>query len=182
MSTTGQLLVAAPILEDPNFARTVVLVLDHDDDGAIGVVLNRPSDMTVDGALAPWASHIAAPRVVFGGGPVEPTAIVAVGRATVAAATDDWSPIFDRVRLVSLDVEPDDMTPELERLRIFAGYAGWGPGQLDEELAADAWFPVPPTPGDVFTAQPDDLWSTVLRRQPDRLRLFATYPLNPSLN
>ncbi len=182
MSTTGQLLVAAPTLEDPNFARTVVLMLDHDDEGAIGIVLNRPSDMTIDGPLAPWAAHVTAPRVVFGGGPVEPTAIVAVGSATHLPETDVWTPIFDHVRLVSLDINPDEVSGELTRLRIFAGYAGWGPRQLDEELASNAWFTVTATEADVFSSRPDDLWSDVLRRQPGRLRLLATFPTNPSLN
>ncbi|MEX2504226.1 MAG: YqgE/AlgH family protein [Egicoccus sp.] len=180
---TGRLLVATPALEDPNFERTVVLILDHDEDGALGVVLNRTSDLAVDEALVGWADLVAKPPVVFGGGPVEPTAIVALGRATASVPADEVvSPRLDRVRLVDLAADPALAAADLDRVRVFAGYAGWGPGQLEVEVDAGAWFTVDADPGDVFTAEPARLWQAVLRRQPDELALFSTFPADPSLN
>ncbi|MFA9431505.1 YqgE/AlgH family protein [Egicoccus sp. AB-alg2] len=180
---TGRLLVATPALEDPNFARSVVLVLDHDDDGALGVVLNRASDLAVDDTLTGWSDLVASPPVVFGGGPVEPTAVVALGRAHAAVPADEgFSTRLDRVRLVDLADDPVLAATDLERVRVFAGYAGWGPGQLESEIDAGAWFTVDAEPTDVFTHQPDRLWQAVLRRQRDELALFSTFPADPSLN
>ncbi|GGI03287.1 YqgE/AlgH family protein [Egicoccus halophilus] len=181
---TGRLVVATPALDDPNFERAVVLVLDHDPDGALGVVLNRASDLTVDDAMLPgWRDLVASPPVVFGGGPVEPNAIVALGRATAAVPADEGlSPRLDRIRLVDLDTDPVLAAVELERVRVFAGYAGWGPGQLELEVDAGAWFTLDADPRDVFTADPQRLWQDVLRRQPGELALFSTYPDDPSLN
>jgi len=180
---TGRLLVATPALEDANFTRSVILVLDHDDDGALGVVLNRASDLTVDETVVGWGDLVGVPPVVFGGGPVEPTAVVALGRARVAVPGDQgFSDRLDRVQLVDLGDDPALAAAHLERVRVFAGYAGWGPGQLEGEIDAGAWFTVDAEPGDVFTHDPDRLWQSVLRRQPDELALFATFPADPSLN
>lgn len=180
---TGRLLVATPALEDPNFERTVVLILDHDDDGALGVVLNRASELSVDEALAGWSDLVARPQVVFGGGPVEPTAIVALGRATASVPADEGvSARLDRIRLVDLGEDPVLAAADLERVRVFAGYAGWGPGQLELEVDAGAWFTIDADPADVFTADPERLWQAVLRRQPDELALFSTFPADPSQN
>ena len=180
---TGRLLVATPALEDPNFERAVVLILDHDEDGALGVVLNRISDLAVDEALSGWVDLVAAPPVVFGGGPVEPTAIVALGRATAnVPAETGLSPRLDRIRLVDLGDDPVLAAADLERVRVFAGYAGWGPGQLETEVDVGAWFTVDADPADVFTSDPDRLWHRVLRRQPDELALFSTFPADPSQN
>jgi putative transcriptional regulator len=179
---TGRLLVATPALEDPTFVRAVVLVLDHDDDGALGVVLNRASAVPVEDALGGWVDLAATPPVVFGGGPVEPTAVVALGRCTAGVAPDGWTPILDRVRLVDLDADPVLSAADLDHVRVFAGYAGWAPGQLENEIDVGAWFTVDADPSDVFTDDPDGLWHQVLRRQPDELALFSTYPADPSLN
>lgn len=179
---TGRLLVATPALEDPNFERVVIFVLDHDEDGALGVVLNRASAVTVDDTLPPWVDLAAEPPVVFGGGPVEPTAVVALGRALEGVAPDGWSPILDRIRLVDLDADPMLAATDLEHVRLFAGYAGWAPGQLEDEIDEGAWFVVDAEPDDVFTHDPDGLWHSVLRRQPDELALLATFPADPSLN
>ncbi|MFP4310606.1 MAG: YqgE/AlgH family protein [Nitriliruptoraceae bacterium] len=179
---TGRLLVAAPALDDPNFERSVVLILDHDEDGAIGVVLNRASSVPVHETLADWADLAAAPSVVFGGGPVEPTAVVALGVATPVATPDTGAAILGRVRLVDLDQDPVEAAGELEQVRIFAGYAGWAPDQLEDEIAKGAWFPVDAETEDVFTDDPTGLWHAVLRRQPGHLRLLATYPADPTLN
>jgi putative transcriptional regulator len=179
---TGRLVVATPALEDPNFERAVVLVLDHDEDGALGIVLNRASGVPVREAVSPWVELAASPPVVFGGGPVEPTAIVALGHATPGVAPDGSTPILDRVRLVDLDTDPVLAAADLQHVRVFAGYAGWAPGQLESEILQGAWFTVDATPADVFTDDPDDLWHTVLRRQPDELALFATFPSDPTMN
>lgn len=179
---TGRLLVASPTIDEPTFARTVVLVLDHDEDGALGVVLNRASAVEVTDALAPWASLAAAPPVVFGGGPVEPTAVVALGDTRPGPPSDGATLILDRVRLVDLDQDPALAAADLQQVRLFAGYAGWAPDQLEDELADGAWFPVPASAEDVFTRAPDGLWKAVLRRQPGPLRLLSTYPVDPSRN
>lgn len=179
---TGKLLVATPALEDPNFDRVVILVLDHDEDGALGVVLNRASEVPVDDALERWVDLAAQPRVVFGGGPVEPTAVVALGRAVDGAPPDGTTTVLERIRLVDLDTDPVIAAADLEHVRVFAGYAGWAPGQLEDEVLQGAWFPVDGTAGDVFTDAPDQLWRDVLRRQPDELKLLATFPDDPSMN
>jgi putative transcriptional regulator len=179
---TGQLVVATPLLDDPNFHRTVVLVLDHDEDGALGVVLNRASSVPVRDTLEDWVELVADPPVVFGGGPVEPTAVVALGRAAPDRPTDGTTAILERIQLVNLDDDPMLVALDLERLRIFAGYAGWAPGQLELEIAQGAWFPVVADPGDVFTTDPASLWHTVLGRQSGDLKLFATFPEDPTLN
>ena len=179
---TGRLLVASPALADGNFDRAVVFVLDHDEEGALGVVLNRASAVTVGETLDGWNDLAADPPVLFGGGPVEPTAIVALGRATASVAPDGWTPIIERIRLVDLDTDPVLAAADLERVRVFAGYAGWAPGQLEEEIEQGAWFPVDAEPSDVFTDDPEALWHTVLARQPGELRLLATFPEDPSMN
>jgi len=179
---SGRLLVAAPALDDPNFDRAVVLVLDHDEDGALGVVLNRPSSVLVADTLEDWTALAASPPVVFGGGPVEPTAVVALGAATSVVTPDVGPPILDRIRLVDLDDDPTVAAADLEHVRIFAGYAGWAPDQLEDEIELGAWFPVDAEAGDVFSADPRGLWHAVLRRQPDGLRLLATFPEDPTLN
>lgn len=185
-SLTGHLLVALPALEDPNFERSVILVLDHDEDGALGVVLNRASDVPLSEALSDWSLLAASPQVVFGGGPVEPTAVVALGHEAsdvpvpegriVHGGEDGLGP----VRLVDVSVGPP--LGEVAEVRIFAGYAGWAPGQLEAEIDQGAWASVPALAEDVFTRDPDRLWSTVLARQPGRLRLLASFPDDPALN
>lgn len=179
---TGRLLVATPALDDPNFERVVILVLDHDEEGALGVVLNRASAVPVRETLEEWADLAAAPRVVFGGGPVEPTAVVALGRATPEQAPDGGTRILERIRLVDLDTDPVLAAGDLERVRVFAGYTGWAPEQLEDEIAQGAWFALDAEPGDVFTDDPEGLWHAVLRRQPGELRLLATFPPDPGLN
>ncbi len=179
---TGRILLATPALDDPNFERAVILVLDHDEDGALGVVLNKASQVEVGDTLEGWVELAADPAVVFGGGPVEPTAIVALGSSSVGVAPDGWTPILERIRLVDLDQDPALAAADLDHVRVFAGYAGWAPGQLEDEILQGAWFALDAQPGDVFTDAPDGLWRTVLRRQPDELRLLATFPADPSLN
>ena len=180
----GRLLAATPLLEDPNFDRTVVLLLDHDDDGALGVVINRPSKVRVADVLGDWADVAADPPVVFGGGPVEPTALVAIGRANPDAVemADGWTPIFERLRLVDLEDDPALAQRGLSQLRIFSGYSGWGPGDLETEIAQGAWFPLDAEPEDAFSDNPDRLWRDVLGRQDSLVKMYATYPEDPTWN
>mgnify|MGYP001544219426 CR=1 FL=1 len=177
---TGRLLVAMPALDDPNFARAVVFVIDHDEEGALGVVLNRASDVPVSDAVDRFEALVPAPDVLFGGGPVEPDALVAIGRSRRPAPGD--MTIVEGLQLVDLDEDPFELGAEIEQVRVFAGYAGWAPGQLEQELWQGAWIAVDAEAGDVFTTTPATLWSDVLGRQRGALRLLAAYPEDPTLN
>ena len=181
---TGQLLVASPTLSDPNFARAVVLVLDHDDDGALGVVLDRPSDLAVEEVLPDWATLVEPPPQLFAGGPVSTGSAlgVAVLAPGTAAAPLGWRRVFGDTGLLDLDTPMEVLTDALAGVRIFAGYSGWSPGQLEAEVAEGAWFVVGAEPGDLLTGSPAQLWATVLRRQRGRLALLATYPADPMQN
>ena len=175
----GRLLVALPPLVDENFDRTVVLVLEHGDGGALGVVLNRPGDRPVDDLLSPWASRTSTPAVFFEGGPVETESIIGVATRADAAevsAGDYWAPIVDGIGTVDLSVPPDEHDPPIEHVRLFVGYAGWAPSQLEGELRAGAWIVADFQPGDLFAAEPDGLWRDVLRRQGGRIAWMANYP------
>lgn len=178
---TGRLLVAMPTLEDPAFARAVVLLIDHDEDGALGVVLNRASQVPVSEATDALIDLVSAPGVLFGGGPVEPDALVAIGRPQDGAARSETT-FVDGLRLVDLDQDPLLAGSELSQVRLFAGYAGWAPGQLEHELWHGAWAVVDSRPGDVFTSRPDTLWQDVLARQPGRIRLLAGFPPDLRVN
>ena len=177
--TRGALLVATPLLTDPHFERTVILMLEHTEEGALGLVLNRPSELPAVSALPEWADRAADPEVVFGGGPVQPGAAFVLSERPDTRRVDGFAAVFEQVGVVDLGgVVPHD----LGRTRVFSGYAGWSPGQLEGELAEDAWWVVDADPEDVFFAVPDDLWRTVLRRQTDRLSWFADYPDDPANN
>jgi putative transcriptional regulator len=181
--TTGQLLVATPQIEEGVFSRSVVLVLHHGDDGAQGVVLNRPIDADVDDVLPGWEQHASHPAKVFQGGPVQLDSALGL----VAVPGDSPEPtgvrrLFGSVALVDLDTPPVLVVDELSGLRIFAGYAGWSPGQLEQEIETGSWWVVDTESGDAFTDAPEGLWQRVLRRQPDPLRWVAWYPSDPTLN
>ena len=179
---TGRLLVATPTLGDPNFARAVILVLDHDDDGTLGVVINRPTTVPVGEVLPPWSSHAVTPGVVFQGGPVALDSALGLARVSGDGEPLGWRRVAGTLGLIDLDAPPEVLAGELAGLRIFAGYAGWGPGQLQGELEAGAWYVVSAEVGDAFTSEPDQLWRAVLRRQRGDLAFVATYPDDPSLN
>ncbi|MFE4455289.1 YqgE/AlgH family protein [Streptomyces sp. NPDC056796] len=201
-SLTGRLLVAAPALADPNFDRAVVLLLDHDEEGSLGVVLNRPTPVGVGDILASWAGLGGEPDVVFQGGPVSLDSALGValipgdegpfpgsrprpgpgGRSPGPAAPVGWRRVHGAICLVDLDAPPELLAAALGSLRIFAGYAGWGPGQLETELTDGAWYVVESEPGDVSSPRPENLWREVLRRQRSELAMIATYPDDPSLN
>jgi putative transcriptional regulator len=175
-SLAGRLLVAAPALLDPNFHRTVVLLLDHDEDGALGIVLNRPTVIDVEEVMPGWERLAATPAVVHEGGPVEPGALVGVGLSRTPPPEDGWVPIVGDLRAIDPTVEPDDLVPEVAEVRFYAGYSGWGPGQLEAELDDAAWFVVDAVDLDAFTSDPSALWRAVLSRQRGRLALLATFP------
>jgi putative transcriptional regulator len=177
MLDPGTLLVAAPPLVDPNFYRTVLLTCRHDEDGALALVLNRPTDLMIENHLPQW-SELADPHVWIGG-PVEPE--MAIGLGEGIAAGPGWTPVVGTLGLVDVSLPPEAF-PGLQRLRIFAGYAGWSSGQLEAELAEGAWFAVPGFPDDVFPDEATDVWAAVLRRQGGALALFASYPPDPTLN
>jgi putative transcriptional regulator len=187
-SLTGRLLVATPKLADPNFDRAVVLLLDHDAEGSLGVVLNRPTPVGVGDVLRPWAALAGLPQVVFQGGPVSLDS--ALGLAVVPgdprpgepAEPLGWRRVHGAIGLVDLEAPPELLAAELGSLRIFAGYSGWGPGQLERELVDGAWYVVESEPGDVSAPDPERLWRSVLRRQRNELAMVATYPDDPSLN
>ena len=176
-SLRGSILIAAPQLLDPNFRRTVVLVADHGDEGAMGVILNRPSGMTVADA-APDLEPLIGPAVpIFAGGPVQPASGVVL--AEVAEADE---PVFGDVVLVPGLGELADVIDGAGSIRVFAGYAGWGPGQLDEELGREDWIVEPALPADVFSEEPETLWASVLERKGGQYALLARMPDDPSQN
>jgi putative transcriptional regulator len=178
----GRLLVATPGLRDPNFDRTIVLVLEHDADGALGLVLNRPSATGLADVLPAWQALACDPPLVFAGGPVDANAAICLGSTRPGVVNPAVQPITPTVGVVDLDADPDLLTADVAHVRIFAGYAGWGGGQLDEEVDADGWFLVDALPGDAFLGTPALLWRTVLRRQAGRMALFSTFPEDPAHN
>ena len=181
-STVGKLLIAEPMLGDPNFDRTVVLMVEHSDDGALGVVLNRPTDLEVGAVLSDWAELAATPTVLYLGGPVEQNGVLALARRRGVGALPGWSPVIDDVGTIDLHLAPDHLASDVEAIRFFAGYAGWGPGQLETELDDGAWLVVDALADDVFAADPDLMWRAVLRRQQGRVSMLAHFPAHPSMN
>lgn len=180
----GRLLVASPRLGDPNFERAVVLVLDHSPDGALGVVLNRPTGVPVVEILDTWAeqSSLAPPGVVFSGGPVSPDAVIGLARTVERAADAEVRLVLGAVGSVDLSIPPDDQPVPVRGARLFSGYAGWSPGQLEAELHEGAWLVVDAREGDVFVHDAAVLWHDVLRRQGGTVALLAGYPPHPSVN
>jgi putative transcriptional regulator len=178
-SLSGSLLVAGPALWDPNFRRTVVLVGHHDDQGAVGVVLNRASEVEVAVAAPPLAVLVGQGERLFIGGPVQP-------QSAVVVADFEHPERADVVAFGSIGFLPDETDAtevgDLRRARVFAGYAGWGPGQLERELEEGGWILEPARPEDVFTDAPEQLWSDIVRRKGPEYRLISTMPLDPSAN
>jgi putative transcriptional regulator len=179
----GMLLVASPELLDPNFADSVVLLLDADENGAMGVVINRPSPVPVISVLADWGDIVAEPEVLFRGGPVSPEGALAVALLREPRAVPPGlRPVTDRLAIVDLEGAADDIDSAVDGVRIFAGYAGWGAGQLEGEIETGDWYVVPSLPPDAFQADPSDLWREVMRRQPGELAWHVNRPAEPELN
>ncbi|ANH38717.1 hypothetical protein I601_2293 [Nocardioides dokdonensis FR1436] len=179
----GMLLVASPALLDPNFVDTVILVLDADADGALGVVLNRPSPVPVAEVLADWGPVVAEPDVLFQGGPVSTEGALAVAhRVEPGEEPLGFRSVTSTLGLVDLDTPVELLAGHLDALRIFAGYAGWGAGQLDDEIAEGSWYVVPAHDSDVFREETTGLRRDVMRRQPGELAWHSTRPIDPDLN
>ncbi|MGY1716771.1 YqgE/AlgH family protein [Geodermatophilus sp. SYSU D01106] len=180
----GSLLVAMPALSDPNFAGTVVYVLDHNDSGTLGVVLGRPSQVEIRDVLPGWCDLAVEPGVFHVGGPCETdTALCLAACPGEGAEPAGLRRVAGDVYLVDLDADPDALDGGLTGLRVFAGYAGWSPGQLAGELAEGAWACVPGTPDDVLSdLSGPELWRAVLGRQRGRLAVLSTAPADPSAN
>ena len=181
-SLTGRLLVATPLLRDPHFDRAVVLVLSHDDDGALGVIVNRPTTVPVTDILPNWEPVVTEPGVVFQGGPVSLDSALGL-----VAVIDGVEPLGVRrvsgqVGVVDLDTPPEVVQPGVVAMRVFAGYAGWSPEQLENEIAEGSWYVVDSQTGDAFIDDANELWKAVLRRHDGPLALMATFPADPSLN
>lgn len=180
--TKGRLLVATPPLEDPNFDRTVVYVLEHHDEGALGVIINRPIDEELHEPLDRWSDL--ASGVVFLGGPVEPDALIALAltKQVLSEATDELAPVSGTIASADLTADPAFVAARVNAVRVFRGYSGWGPGQLESEIEAGAWLVLDAEPTDVFDPAPDELWRVVLRRQGGRLAWLADAPDDLSMN
>jgi putative transcriptional regulator len=185
----GRLLVATPVIDEPTFARTVVLLLQAGgEDGALGVVLNRPSELEVARVLPGWDDLAHDPPQVFEGGPVQPQAAICLAR--LRAGVQDApgvAPLASqvpgpRLATVDLDASPEQVGPSLSRLRVFAGYAGWTAGQLEAEVGEGAWWVLDALPDDPFPSQPELLWQQVLRRQGPPLSFAVTLPADPTQN
>lgn len=179
-NVAGQLLIAGPALHDPNFERTVVLVAQHGEEGALGVVLNRPAEMTVGDAVPELTDVLDGSEPMWVGGPVQPTGVV------VLAEWDDPAPamglVVGEIGLLAARSDVEDLASGARRARAYAGYTGWGPGQLDSELEREDWIVSDSLPEDVFTEDPGELWSAVLRRKGGSYGLVAMMPIDPSLN
>lgn len=173
-STTGRLLVATPSLGDPNFFRTVIFVLDHNEDGAIGVVLNRPSAISIEEAVPKWSDLAPRPAVVFTGGPVVRNVAICLAGVEPGAPVEGITLVGDAVGVVDLRLEPDELGRGLRGLRIFVGYAGWGSGQLESEISSGAWAVVPVESEDVLAKAPDRLWYLAAVRTGARIAWFAS--------
>jgi putative transcriptional regulator len=186
-SWSGRLLVATPLLTEDTFSRTVVQLLQHDEaDGALGVIVNRPSHTPLSEVLPGWALLAPDPVTVFVGGPVQPSAAICLGRLSpTAPPPSEDEPTYVAVPgapwLGTVDLDAEAADP-VEEVRVFAGYAGWSAGQLEEEVDEGAWWVCDALPGDCFTPTPGHLWRDVLRRQGMPLALVASYPADPSMN
>jgi putative transcriptional regulator len=179
-SLAGQLLLASPALQDPNFSRTVVLISLHSAEGAMGVVLNRPSEVTVGEAVPQLEPSIGAHEPIYIGGPVRTSSIVFLAEFV------DPSPagllVLGRIGFPAPDVDIDVLTEATARRRVFAGFAGWDEGQLDAEIERGDWIADNALPDDVFTDVPEELWSKVLTRKGGSYALIARMPADPSVN
>ncbi|HEY3264002.1 MAG TPA: YqgE/AlgH family protein [Actinomycetota bacterium] len=175
----GKLLIAGPALWDPNFRRTVVLVGHHGDQGAVGVVLNRATEVSVEEAAPPLRPLVEPEAPLFIGGPVQPS-------AAVVLADFEHPEVARVIAFGSIGFLPDEVEAGegegVRRARVFAGHAGWGPGQLEAELDEGSWIVEPATEDDVFTDEPDRLWERVLRRKGHKFDLLRTMPVDPASN
>lgn len=181
MNTRGRLLVASPSLDDPNFRLTVVFMLEHGAEGALGLVLTRPSELPMGEMFDEWRTHAADPAVVHRGGPVSPSSVIALGVAGERSTSGAFNEVANGIGTVDLDTAPSELG-SLRGIRAFAGYAGWSGGQLEGELLEDAWLVVDAQPDDILHPDPAQLWWRVVGRQPGDTALLRHYPEEPWLN
>ena len=173
--------MATPSLLDPNFFRTVLLICEHNDDGAVALILNRPSEELVEDHLPGWAPLVGHPEVVFEGGPVQREVAIGIAGSDADIAIAGWNPVTDRIGLFDLSADTEESS-ELDRLRIYSGYAGWIAGQLEAEIVTGSWFVFDSTADDPFGEFPEAMWREVIGRQPGSVAMFANFPLDPSQN
>ncbi len=178
----GQLLIATPRLLDPNFVRGVIFLLDHDDEGALGVVINRPSQLPLSAVLPSWADAVSEPALLFTGGPVSPESALAIGLSVGEGPETGFKRVVGDYGLVDLDAAPLDLAPTLAGVRVFSGYAGWSSGQLEAEIGEGSWYVAGALARDLVDPDPERLWRTVLRRQPGEMAYLATFPDDPGMN
>lgn len=172
----GDLLVAGISIKDGVFDGTVVLLLDADDSGTLGVVLNKTTELDLTEALPPWAELVSEPQALFDGGPVSQQGAVCLAEPwSETEEPPGWRAVFDRVGLLNLETPVEIAEGSYRHLRIFAGYAGWDAGQLERELEFEMWHVVPAQLADIFDSDPDTLWRRVLRRQGGELGLLSTW-------
>lgn len=181
MTTRGSLLVASPAMTDADFAFAVIFMLEHNDEGALGVVLTRPSELPVAELFDQWAPHCAAPAVVHRGGPVSPSSVISLGVASGAASPAAFNPINGGIGTIDLDAEPSDISG-LQGIRAFGGYAGWSSGQLEAELHDEAWLVCIAHDRDILHPNPAQLWWEVVGRQSGPTSLLQHYPEEPWMN
>lgn len=182
-STAGRILISSPILRDPNFIRTVIYVCAHDEHGALGVVLNRPNPIALDEVMPRWAPAAAEPASLYAGGPVDLDSAIGLGWITGEDPADGtFSLVEEPIAMIDLNADPEAVMEQLGALRIYLGYAGWGSGQLDDEIAEGAWHVADARPAEVFSTAPHRLWHDVVRRQRDGISFWATFSDDPKLN
>jgi putative transcriptional regulator len=182
-SMTGRLLVATPSLKDPNFDRTVVLLVAHEPGGALGVVLNRATEVAVSDVLGAWGALAGEPAVVFEGGPVQPDSAICLARMrTSVQRVAGFHRVSGAVGTIDLSIDPERVRDGIAGVRVFAGYSGWSSGQLEDEINEGSWFVLDALPGDPFMTRPDDLWAMVLRRQGGIMAAVAHFPPDITLN
>ena len=182
MSHLGRLLVATPLIGDPNFERSVIFLLAHDPDGAFGIVLNRPSDTPVHEVVDGWSESAAAPAVLFFGGPVTQESVIGVARHQERPRRREGAVVVGDLATVDLHTPPEAGEHLWGGLRLFAGSAGWAPGQLEDEISEGSWWAVDGSATDVLTDDPSGLWARVLRRQRGQVAWFANHPHDPTAN
>ena len=180
LSLRGRLLIASPTLVDPNFRRTVVLVAEHNDEGALGIVLTRPTAVEVAEAAPGLVPLVDPGQRVYWGGPVQPEAVT-----VLAELVDPENAAFvveGDIGFLPSDTDPGLVADAARRTRVYAGYAGWAPGQLESELDGDSWIVEEPAPGEIFSDDPSTLWTSVLKRMGGQFAVLAFMPIDPSVN
>ena len=182
-SLAGKLLISSPLLRDPNFIRTVVYLCAHDDNGALGVVLNRPNPVAIEEVMPRWSPAAAEPASLFGGGPVELDSAIALGWVTGEPGEDHAMSFVEApIAMIDLNEEPAPIMELLGALRIFLGYAGWGAQQLEAEISEGAWHVTDARPAEVFSVTPHRLWFDVVKRQRGGIAFWSTFSDDPRTN